>query len=52
MFTVHGRAYGLGALLALLVLIVVLIFAISGHALDRDWILGGFAALALAMLLP
>lgn len=42
----------IGWLLALFVLIVVLIFAISGHALTRDWLLAGFAALALARLLP
>jgi hypothetical protein len=43
---------GLGWLLALLVLLAVVIFAISGHALTRDWILGFIGALAVARLLP
>lgn len=42
---------GIGWLIALLVLVVVVIFALSGHALTRDWLLAGFAALALARLL-
>jgi hypothetical protein len=49
---VHGHAVGLGFLLALLVLVVVVIFAITGAALTRNWELAGFAALALAILLP
>lgn len=43
--------WSIGALIALLVIIVVIIFAVTGHALDRDWILAGFAALAVARLL-
>lgn len=49
---IHGYSVGIGALIALLVLVVVLIFAISGHALSRDWLLAGFAALAIARLIP
>lgn len=52
MFQFYGRSYGIGALLALLVLFVAVIFAITGHEISRDWELGGFAALALAFLLP
>jgi hypothetical protein len=52
MFTVRGHAVGIGFLLALLTLIVVIVFAITGAALTRDWLLAGFAALALAVLLP
>jgi hypothetical protein len=45
------RPTGFGWLIALLVLVVVVIFALSGHAITRDWLLAGFAALALAVLL-
>lgn len=49
---VAGYPIGLGRLIALLVLIVVIILAVAGSALTRDWQLGLYAALALAMLLP
>lgn len=45
-------AIGIGFLLALAVLVVVLIFAISGHPLTRDWLLGLIGLLALARMLP
>jgi hypothetical protein len=44
--------FGLGWLIALVVLLVVLIFAISGGALTRDWLLAFFGALAVARLRP
>jgi len=50
--TVAGYPVGLGRLLALLVLVVILILAVSGHALTRDWNLALLAGLALAILLP
>jgi hypothetical protein len=46
-------SFGLGALLALVVFIVALIFLIVGApAHFDDWVLSGFAALALSRLLP
>lgn len=50
--TLGNYTFGLGALVALLVLIVCLVFAISDTALTRDWILGLIAALAVARLVP
>jgi hypothetical protein len=43
---------GLGWLIALLVLVVVVILAVSGAALTRDWTLGLIAALAVARMVP
>ena len=43
---------GIGWIIALIVLVVTIIFALADASLTRDWLLGGFAALALARLLP
>lgn len=50
--TLGNFTFGIGWLLALLVLVVVVILAVSGHALTRDWALALIAGLALARLLP
>lgn len=47
----NGRSYGLGSLLALIVLLLCIVFAVLGHALTRLLVLGLIAALALAILL-
>jgi len=44
--------FGLGALIALLVLVVCVIFFVGDAQLTRDWILGLIAALAVARLVP
>jgi hypothetical protein len=49
---VAGHAYGLGALIALIVLVVCIILWIVGHALSDHMILGLVAALAVAYLVP
>lgn len=46
----NGRSYGLGSLLALLVLIACFVLFILGHA-STDWLLALIALLALAFLL-
>jgi hypothetical protein len=46
-----GPPTGLGWLIALVVLILAIGFWAFGHGLDRDWLLGFIAALALARLL-
>lgn len=50
MITVAGRTYGLGAILALLVLIACLVLFIVGKA-SAGWVLALIAVLALATLL-
>jgi hypothetical protein len=49
---IAGHAVGIGWLIALLVLIVTLVFWISGHDLTKDWVLALIAALAVARLVP
>lgn len=49
---IAGYPVGFGRLLALLVLLIAILFAIVGKAPTDHWIEGGFAALALALLLP
>jgi hypothetical protein len=49
---VNIPGFGLGWLIALLVLVVCLVLWVSGHALSDDAILGLIAALAVARLVP
>jgi hypothetical protein len=51
-WNLHGLPIGIGWLIALVVLILILIIAVADVHLTRDWILGLFAALAVARLLP
>jgi hypothetical protein len=52
MWNVQGFTFGIGWLLALLVLIAVFVIWLAGEALDREVVLALFAGLALARLLP
>lgn len=51
-WNIQGLAIGIGWLIAFVVLIIILIIAVADVHLTRDWILGLFAALAVARLLP
>lgn len=49
---IGGHAFGIGALIALLVLVVCVIFFVVDSELTKEWILGLIAALAVARLVP
>lgn len=50
--TIGNHAFGLGALIALLVLVVNLILWITGHPADDNVVYGDACALAIAYLVP
>jgi putative copper export protein len=51
-WNIGGYPFGIGALIALVVLVVCLIFAIADTELTRNWILALIGALAVARLVP
>ena len=52
MFNVGGHPFGIGALIALVVLLICIILWVVGHALSDHEILGLIGALAVARLVP
>ena len=51
-WNVSGYPFGIGALIALVVLVVCIILWIVGHTLSDHTILGLIGALAVARLIP